>query len=255
MDTDRNLLFGAMTVNADLVDDGQLTQACTAWAAGEAETLADVMVDRGLITQGDRAEIERMVERKLKKHGGDVAGTLAATIDGPTRQALTQVADEAIQKTMSMAPRPGRARRPLGNQRQPDDHGAVHPHPPARHRRHRPSLARARRQFRPRGRAEGDPPRARGERRRLVPLPRGGADHRPARAPRDRAGLRARRRRRRAASVLHDALRQGPDPQRGRPRLPQGAGRGEGHAARPGGPAQRLRRRLQRRGLRATRAG
>ncbi|HWE38560.1 MAG TPA: protein kinase, partial [Isosphaeraceae bacterium] len=104
MDTDRNLLFGAMTVNADLVDDGQLTQACTAWAAGEAETLADVMVDRGLISQGDRAEVERMVERKLKKHGGDVAGTLAATLDGPTRQALTQVADEAIQKTMSMAP-------------------------------------------------------------------------------------------------------------------------------------------------------
>ncbi|HEY2154767.1 MAG TPA: protein kinase [Isosphaeraceae bacterium] len=104
MDTDRNLLFGALTVNADLVDDGQLTQACTAWAAGEAETLADVMVDRGFITQGDRAEVERMLDRKLKKHGGDVAGTLAATIDGPTRQALTQVADEAIQKTMSMAP-------------------------------------------------------------------------------------------------------------------------------------------------------
>ncbi len=101
---DRNLLFGALTVQASLVDEGQLTQACTAWSAGEAEALADVMVDRGLITQADRAEVERVLERKLKKHGGDVAGTLAATLDGPTRQALTQVANEAVQKTMSMAP-------------------------------------------------------------------------------------------------------------------------------------------------------
>ncbi len=107
MDTDRNLLFGALTVQADLVDDGQLTEACTAWSAGEAETLADVMVNRGLITHDDRAAVERVLDRKVERRGGDVAGTLAATLGGPARPGATQADDGATNETQPMAAAPG----------------------------------------------------------------------------------------------------------------------------------------------------
>ena len=107
MDTDRNLLFGALTVQAELVDDGQLTEACTAWSAGEGDTLADVMVERGLITQGDRDAVERILDRKVQRRGGDVAGTLAATLGGPARPGATQADAAATNETQPMAPEPG----------------------------------------------------------------------------------------------------------------------------------------------------
>ena len=108
MDTDRNLLFGALTVQASLVDDGQWTEACAAWAAGEAATLADVMVDRGLISRDDRAAVERALGYKVEEHGGDVSATLAATLVAPPSPAETAGDDPAARGTMTMGPdRPG----------------------------------------------------------------------------------------------------------------------------------------------------
>ena len=232
MDNDRNLLFGALTVQADLVDDGQLTEACTAWSAGEAETLADVMVGRGLITPDDRAAVEQTLDRQLggarRRPRRDARGDLAPParraprVDGPD---ASPDAAATVPKTSQLDGRDAehnRPRRPLGHQRQPDAAPTATPGPASTPPAGSAGSGWPRRQLRPRGRAEGDPPRARGERRRLVPLPRRGADHRPARAPRDRPGLRAGARRRGRVAVLHDAVRQGPDAHRGDPRLPQG---------------------------------
>ena len=70
-ETDRNLLFGVLALQADLIDAARFAEACTAWAARKEAPLADLLVERGWITAEDRAHVERLLRRKLKKHGGD----------------------------------------------------------------------------------------------------------------------------------------------------------------------------------------
>jgi hypothetical protein len=49
--TDRNLLFGVLVLQADLIDPSQFAEACSAWAARKVTPLADLLVERfrGLI--------------------------------------------------------------------------------------------------------------------------------------------------------------------------------------------------------------
>src|SRR5439155_9615660 len=74
---DRNLLFGVLALQIELIDDRQFAQACSAWATRKDTPLADVLQDLGWLTDDDRREVERLVERKLKKHGCDVRRSLA----------------------------------------------------------------------------------------------------------------------------------------------------------------------------------
>src|SRR6185437_15773746 len=82
MDTERNLLFGVVALQNGAVDADGLAETCAAWASEEALPLADLMVDRGLMTVEQRTEVEAAVKHELAAHGGDPRATLAATIDG-----------------------------------------------------------------------------------------------------------------------------------------------------------------------------
>jgi tetratricopeptide (TPR) repeat protein len=77
--TDRNLLFGVLALQADLLDAPRFAEACSAWAARKDTPLADLLVERGWLTAADRADVEKLLERKLKKHGGDAHVSLQAT--------------------------------------------------------------------------------------------------------------------------------------------------------------------------------
>jgi PAS domain S-box-containing protein len=86
MDTDRNLLFGVLALQADLIDRDRFVQACALWAARKDRPLADLLVEQGWLTPQDRADVERLLERKLVKAAppGPVdmlARTLEATVD------------------------------------------------------------------------------------------------------------------------------------------------------------------------------
>ena len=48
MDTDRNLLFGVLALQADLLDPARFAEACSAWSARKNTALADLVVERGL---------------------------------------------------------------------------------------------------------------------------------------------------------------------------------------------------------------
>src|SRR3954454_11262607 len=54
-DTDRNLLFGVLALQADLLDAAQFAEACSAWAGRKDVPLADLVVRRGWLTAEDRA--------------------------------------------------------------------------------------------------------------------------------------------------------------------------------------------------------
>ena len=84
MDTDRNLLFGVLALQADVISHTQFVEACTLWANQKGTPLSDLLVERGWITAADRADVDRLVERKLQKHGGDVKAGLAELAHGFT---------------------------------------------------------------------------------------------------------------------------------------------------------------------------
>jgi serine/threonine-protein kinase len=101
MDTDRNLLFGVLALQADLLDNDQFAEACSAWAARKETPLADLLVERGWLTPDARAHIAFLLECKLKKHGGDAHASLAAVIGPEVRRALDTVDDAEVEQSLA----------------------------------------------------------------------------------------------------------------------------------------------------------
>jgi serine/threonine protein kinase/tetratricopeptide (TPR) repeat protein len=101
MDTDRNLLFGVLALQADLIDSAQFVQACTLWANQKQTLLADLLVKHGWLTPEEQNDVERLLARKLKKHGGDVRASLAEVTIDSVRQSLAAVADPGIRQSLA----------------------------------------------------------------------------------------------------------------------------------------------------------
>jgi eukaryotic-like serine/threonine-protein kinase len=102
--TDRNLLFGVLALQSDLIDRTQFAEACAAWASRKDSALSDVLVERGWLTAADKCDVERLLERKLKKHGNDAQASLAAATPTDARALLAQIDDAAVQDTLSRLP-------------------------------------------------------------------------------------------------------------------------------------------------------
>jgi tetratricopeptide (TPR) repeat protein/tRNA A-37 threonylcarbamoyl transferase component Bud32 len=100
MDTDRNLLFGVMALQADLIDAVQFAEICSAWAAKKVAPLADLLQERGWITPEERAHVEFLLERKVRKHGGDIHASLIDAADGRTRGAIAAVEDIEVRQSL-----------------------------------------------------------------------------------------------------------------------------------------------------------
>jgi tetratricopeptide (TPR) repeat protein/tRNA A-37 threonylcarbamoyl transferase component Bud32 len=101
MDTDRNLLFGVLALQADLINQRQFAEACTAWSASKDTPLADLLLARGWLTPADRADVEKLLDRKLKKHGGDAHAGLAEVTTDPVRQSLAGVSDPDVRHSLA----------------------------------------------------------------------------------------------------------------------------------------------------------
>ena len=57
-----------------------------------SKPLANLFVDRGLMTDEQKTEVEKVVAHELEAHGGDPQATLAATMDGRSREAIGDAA-------------------------------------------------------------------------------------------------------------------------------------------------------------------
>ena len=91
MDTDRNLLFGVLALQADLLDNNQFAQACTLWSARKATPLAELLVQQRWLTDEDRGHVEFLLQRKLKKHHDDARASLAEVTTDRVRLSLAGV--------------------------------------------------------------------------------------------------------------------------------------------------------------------
>ncbi len=105
--TDRNLLFGVFALQADLLDAARFAEACAAWAGRKDVPLADLLIERGWITPEDRADLDHLIERRLKKYQGDVRASLAGLVTPEARQALAGVADADVQRSLDGVPTAG----------------------------------------------------------------------------------------------------------------------------------------------------
>jgi serine/threonine-protein kinase len=104
MSTDHNLLFGVLALQADLLDATRFADACSAWAARKETPLADLLVERGWLTPGDRADVEKLLQRKLEKHQGDARAGLAEVTTDEVRHSLASVADADVLRSLAEMP-------------------------------------------------------------------------------------------------------------------------------------------------------
>jgi tRNA A-37 threonylcarbamoyl transferase component Bud32 len=104
MDTDRNLLFGVVALQADLIDADRFAEACSAWAARKATPLADLLQERGWLTAEERSHVEFLLERKLRKQNGDVHASLAAAADQRVRSLIAAADDLDVRRSIAELP-------------------------------------------------------------------------------------------------------------------------------------------------------
>ena len=229
---DRNLLFGLLALQNGMIDQSVLVAAFHAWTRDKSRSIAEILLGQGAIDADDRALLEGLVAKHLKRHGDDVEKSLAVR-PGPAlgrRPASSRLGDPNVKATLghvasALALRPrtttSAERRchgvdRLGHRRRP----AV-PRPAApRPRRPGGRLRRARRRAEPRGRAQADPRPPRRRPHQPHPVRPRSRDHRRARASGDRPGLRPGQRWRRP-SLLRHAVHPRRQPQGRHRRLPR----------------------------------
>jgi serine/threonine-protein kinase len=101
VDADRNLLFGVLALQADLLTPGQFAEACSAWAGRKDSPLADLLVQHGLLTPADRADVDKLLGRKLARHGGDAKAGLAEVTTDQVRRSLAGINDPDVRQSLA----------------------------------------------------------------------------------------------------------------------------------------------------------
>jgi serine/threonine protein kinase/Flp pilus assembly protein TadD len=103
---DRHLLFGLLALQTGIIDHGQLILAFQAWIRDKSKSLADHMEGRGDLDIGDRAAVEGLMARHIKRHGGNVEQSLAAVpANRSTRASLTKLGEPEIEATLARVAR------------------------------------------------------------------------------------------------------------------------------------------------------
>jgi peptidoglycan/LPS O-acetylase OafA/YrhL len=95
---DRNLLFGILAVQKDLVACDAVIAAMHAWAPDKPKPLGRILVEHQVLTPAEQDLVEQLVDEHLAAHGGDAEQSLAAT-DGLGTIRVELITDLEIQAT------------------------------------------------------------------------------------------------------------------------------------------------------------
>ena len=77
-DGDRNLLFGILAVQLDLVSHDALVCAINAWDLTKDKPLGEILVEQNALATDRRTLLEALVQEHLKQHDNDPERSLAA---------------------------------------------------------------------------------------------------------------------------------------------------------------------------------
>jgi serine/threonine-protein kinase len=105
-EADRNLLFAVLALQADAITRDQFVEACTLWASRKERPLAEILVERGWLAEADRGDVERLLRRKLGRHGGDARAGLAEVAGDVLRRSLDAVADAGVRESLGLPAQP-----------------------------------------------------------------------------------------------------------------------------------------------------
>jgi serine/threonine-protein kinase len=78
VEADRNLLFGILAVQNGLIEQTDLIDAIQSWARERSSPIAQVLVERGVLSENDRSLLDDLVRRHVAKHGGTAEASLSA---------------------------------------------------------------------------------------------------------------------------------------------------------------------------------
>jgi serine/threonine protein kinase/tetratricopeptide (TPR) repeat protein len=101
---DRNLLFAVIALQDDLIDQTQFADVCAGWAMRLDRPLSDLLLERKWITEADRSDVERKLERKLKKNQGDARATLGAVAEIEAREVLAAIKNPKVRHSIRALP-------------------------------------------------------------------------------------------------------------------------------------------------------
>src|SRR5436190_1191418 len=92
---DRNLLFGLLALQMDLLTREQLLDGFQLWMLQKDTPISAVLRQRGALQAEDVEAVEVLVRRRLARHGGDVQASLAGLrVQTPVREELSLLGDE-----------------------------------------------------------------------------------------------------------------------------------------------------------------
>ena len=106
VDIDRNLLFGVIALQDDLIDQKQFTEAYrSVWSLRLETSLTELLLERGWITSDDRSA-GRSNERSSGRSRSTATfrASLAAVAGGDARNAIRAVDHPEIRKSLSSLP-------------------------------------------------------------------------------------------------------------------------------------------------------
>jgi serine/threonine-protein kinase len=90
-DSDQNLLFGILALQNGLIGQPDLIAAFQCWSLDRSRPMAHTLVERGALSEGDRAMLDGLVRRHVEKRGGDAEPGLAGRAPGASCEKQTGV--------------------------------------------------------------------------------------------------------------------------------------------------------------------
>ena len=103
MSADRNLLYGILALQLDLISRDALIAAMGAWVLDKTKPLGAILQEQRALTAEDHAALELLVRQHLRRHGDDPQRSLAAV---PVPAELQAIADPDVQASLSSAAPP-----------------------------------------------------------------------------------------------------------------------------------------------------
>jgi serine/threonine-protein kinase len=112
---DRNLLFGVLAMQVDLINADQLVEATAMWGSARGRPIGEILVEQGALTANLRDALEPMVTAHVERHGGDPTRSLAdlsstdqvrgalQRVAGASRELQAEVT-QLVAETMDYAP-------------------------------------------------------------------------------------------------------------------------------------------------------
>ncbi len=100
--TDFNLLFGILALQVDFIDRDQLINAMQQWALDKSRSLGDILIANGAMRPEQKKSLDLLVTTHVESHEGDAEKSIAALSSArQVRDQLVQIKDKEIEATMS----------------------------------------------------------------------------------------------------------------------------------------------------------